>query len=109
MAFYNTVKVVRTIDEKKYAVECYKTVAIYSQQTAFGRLELCLVQQRKEIPWYDIIEPKSGCVLIQNCGRLPIRGFHNICNFIAYIAADKIIAASKKNPKITDLPEWIEP
>ena len=41
MAFYNTVKVARKIDGKDYAVECDKTIAIYSNQTAFGRLELC--------------------------------------------------------------------
>lgn len=109
MAFYNTVRVARKIDGKDYAVECYKTIAIYSQQTAFGRLELCLVQQCEKILRYDIIEPRSGCILVKDCGRLQVRGFHNICSLIDHLAAEKIIAASKKNPKITDLPEWVEP
>ena len=108
MAFYNTVKVARKIVGKVYAVECYKTIAIHSQQTAFGRLELCLVQQCEKIPRYDIIEANSGCILIKDCGRLQIRGFHNICKLIAHLAAEKIIATSKENPKITDLPEWKE-
>lgn len=109
MAFYNTVKVSRTIDGKNYAVECYKTIGIYSQQSTFGRIEFCLVQQCKDIPRYDIIEAQSGCILIQDCGRLSMRGFCNICKLIIHLAAEKIIAASKKYPKITDLPEWKKP
>lgn len=106
MAFYNTVRVARKIDGKNYAVECDKTIAIYSNQTAFGRLELCLVQQCEKIPRYDIIEPRSGCLLVRDCGKMQVRGFHNICKLIDHLAAEKIIAASKENPAITDLPEW---
>ena len=108
MAFYKPVKISRKIDGKDYAVECDKTIAIYSQQTAFGRLELCLVQQCEKIPRYNIIELNSGCILIKDCGRLQVRGFHNICKLIDHLAAEKIIAASKENPKVTDLPEWKE-
>ena len=108
MAFYNTVRISKNIDGKNYAVECDKTIAIYSQQTNFGRLELCLVQQCEKIPRYDIIDAQSGYILVSDCGRLQIRGFHNICKLIAHLAAEKIIAASKENPKITDLPEWKE-
>lgn len=108
MAFYKTVKIVRRICGKDYAIECYKTIAVYSQQTAFGRLKLCLVQELEKILCFDIIEYQSGRVLIPDCGRLQVHGFHNICKMISYLAAEKIIAASKKNPKVTDLPEWKE-
>ena len=109
MAFYKPVKIARKIDGKDYAVECDKTIAVYSQQTALGRLELCLVQECEKIPSYDIIEFNSGCILIKECGRLQVRGFHNICKLIDYLVAEKIIAASKEKPKVTDLPEWVKP
>jgi hypothetical protein len=108
MAFYKTVKMARTICGKDYATECYKTIAVDSQQTAFGLLELCLVQEREKKLCFDIIEYQSGRVLIPDCGRLQVCGFHNICKTIGYLAAEKIIAASKKNPKVADLPEWKE-
>lgn len=109
MAIYNTVKVVRKIEGKDYAVECYKTLAIFSEQTAFGHLELCLVQRYEKIPSYDIIEPRSGLTLIDDCGKLQVRGFHSICKFISFLAAEKIIQKAKENPAVADLPEWIEP
>ena len=108
MAFYNTVKVARTILGKDYAVECYKTIAIFSQQTAYGRLELCLVQQSEKVLRYDILEARSGCLLIKDCGRLQARGFHHICECISFLAADKIIEKAKAAIKIEDLPEWKE-
>lgn len=108
MVFYKTVKVARKIDGKDYAVECYKTVAIYSENTAFGRLELCLVQQNEHILRYDIVDAQSGCLLVKDCGKMQVRGFHNICKLIAHLAAEKIIAASKENTAVADLPEWVE-
>ena len=106
MAFYKTTKMAITIDKKVYAVKCDKTVAVFSEATAFGNLELRLVQECDGISDYDIIDAKSGLILIRDCGKLLVRGFHNICKLIAHLAAEKIIAASKEKPKITDLPEW---
>lgn len=108
MAFYNTVKVVRKIDGKDYAVECYKTIAIFSEQTAFGRLNLCLVQRYEKIPSYDIIECRSGLTLVDDCGKLQVRGFHSICKCISFLAAEKIIQKAKENTAVADLPEWKE-
>ena len=105
MAFYKTTKMAITIDKKVYAIKCDKTVAVFSKATAFGNLDLRLVQECDGISDYNIIDAKSGLILIKDCGKLSVRGFHNICECISFLAADKIIEKSKKSPAIEDLPE----